>query len=321
MPAWQRLGRDAVRVWTLADPSMVSRYAVQMALGVPVEHAYRDHRALLLREKPDFAVISTPHTLHERIALDCIQAGIPVLVEKPMAATMAAAERMVAASEKAGIPLAVIHNYGARPQGVLALKLLEDGAIGRPFLYRSESLGMGWQIGAEGFDRDWRTRFAVAGGGCLLDNGYHAVYAALAMLGPVESVYARVGTFQREIETDDTALLLLTHACGGTSSLQVAWSANGESMPVNEIHGSAGTLRFEADGTVAVSRSGRDWDRHHAPADAGFQAVFERFLESVHGHGVPLTTGRQSMEALKVVRAAYASAQRGEVVRMREFVE
>jgi len=108
VPAWQTLGREAVREWTIADPTSQSRYAVQMALGVPMGHAYRDYRALLIREKPDFVVVCTPHASHESIVLDCIAAGIPVLVEKPMAASLAAARRMIDAAEKAGIPLAVL---------------------------------------------------------------------------------------------------------------------------------------------------------------------------------------------------------------------
>lgn len=321
VPAWQSLGREAVREWTIADPTSQSRYAVQMALGVPMGRAYRDYRALLIREKPDFAVVCSPHVSHERIVLDCLAAKIPVLVEKPMAATLPAARRMSEASELAGIPLAVIHNYRSRPQGELARKLLADGAIGQPFMYRTESLGMGWHPSAEGYEPDWRVSREIAGGGCLLDNGYHGIYLAIDYLGAVESVFARAGALRPHVEVEDTALLLLTHKSGATTSLQAAWSLGGESVSVNEIYGDDGTMRLEPDGAVAISRGTGDWERHHAAAGAGFITVFQRFLESVHGHGVPCASARDGIECLRVVRAAYASAAQGQVVKMAEFSE
>ncbi len=314
IPVWQRLGREAVRHWVLADISYECRLGAQMALGVPNEHSYKDYRAMLLRERPDFVVVSTPHVSHATIVVDCLCAGVPVLVEKPMAATVDAARRMVAAAEREGVPLVVIHNYAARPQAELARRLISEGAIGRPFLFRAEVLGVGWSPGAETYDVDWRSKAGPAGGGCLLDNGYHFVYLAQQYLGPVASVCARVGTFNHPIDVDDTALALLTHENGATSSVQAAWSMAGDSQPVNEIYGTGGTMRMETDGTVAISRAGREWERHHAQGDPGFSNVFRNFLEVIHGREAPITSGRDGLETLRIVRAAYASSERNAAV-------
>lgn len=320
VPAWQALGREAVANWVLADTSYESRLRVQMAMGVPNEHAYRDYRALLIRERPDFAVVSTPHLSHETITLDCLRAGVPVLVEKPMAADLPAARRMEETAQKEGVALAVIHNYAARPQMETARVLLADNVIGRPFLFRSEGLGAGWAPGA-GHDEDWRANASLSGGGCLLDNGYHAIYMARRFLGEIVSVYARVGTCNRPIDVDDTALLLLTHAGGGTSSVQAAWSIAGQSQPVNELYGSEATMRLEPDGTVAVSRPDEDWQRHPSEPGAGFRRVFANFLEVIAGAAEPYATAEDGLATLRVIRAAYASAERGEVVNVKDFEE
>jgi predicted dehydrogenase len=288
---------------------------------VPNEHSYKDYRALLLRERPDFVVIATPHISHATIAIDCLRAGVPVLVEKPMAATLSAAERMVETSEKEKVPLAVIHNYAARAQAELARRLLGEGAIGRPFLFRAEVLGVGWSPGAETFDVDWRAKSSVAGGGCFLDNGYHFIYLAQNYLGPVASVCAHVATYSQPIDVDDTALVLLSHTDGSTTSVQAARSMAGDSQPVNEVYGTGGTMRIEPGGTVAISRAGRDWERHHAPADPGFATVFRNFLETVHGHGVPFSAGRDGLETLRFVRAAYASATANTAVDVASYTE
>ncbi len=321
IPVWQKLGRGTVRNWVLADTAYEARLGAQMALGVPNERSYKDYRALLIRERPDFAVVSTPHVSHERIVLDCLRAGVPVLVEKPMAATFAAASRMVETAEREGVALAVIHNYAARPQSHLVRRLLAEGAIGRPFLFRAEVLGVGWSSGAETYDKDWRSKSGLAGGGCLLDNGYHFIYLAQSYLGPVASVSARVVTYSQPIDVDDTALALLSHADGSTTSVQAAWSMAGDSQPVNEVYGTGGTMRMEPDGTVAISRAGREWERHHAPADPGFTNVFLNFLDAVHGISAPFTTGRDGMETLRIVRAAYASAARNAAVDVPGYTE
>ena len=320
IPAWQALGREAVPRWVLADTSYENRLRGQMAMGVPNEHAYKDYRALLIRERPDFAVISTPHASHETIAIDCLRAGVPVLVEKPMAVDLAAARRMVAVAEREGLPLAVIHNYGARPQAQTARALLEDGAIGRPFLFRSEGLGIGWSPGADP-DADWRAKAALSGGGCLLDNGYHGVYMAESFLGEIVTVYARVATYNRPIDVDDTALLLLTHESGATSSIQAAWSIAGESRPVNELYGTEATMRLEPDGVVAIRRPDRDWERHPSAPGAGFRRVFRNFLDVLSGEAAPCASAEAGLRILRIVRAAYASAERGQPVNVRDFEE
>lgn len=321
IPVWQRLGRQSVRTWTLADTDYEARLGAQMELGVPNEHSYKDHRALLLRERPDFAVVSTPHVSHESIVIDCLRAGVPVLVEKPMAATMAAACRMVEVAEREDVALVVIHNYAARPQAAVARRLLSEGAIGRPFLFRSEALGVAWSPGMETYDVDWRSKFTAAGGGCLLDNGYHSVYLAQDFLGPISVVGARVMTCNQDIDVDDTALALLTHANGGVTSLQAAWSIAGESQAVNEVYGTEGTMRLEPDGAVAISRLGREWERHHAPAGSGFLGVFQNFLDVILHGAKPLASGHDGVETLRVIRAAYAASARMAAVTVSGFVE
>ncbi|NMC82433.1 MAG: Gfo/Idh/MocA family oxidoreductase [Armatimonadetes bacterium] len=312
VPAWMQLGRSVVDRWTVADPLLQSRAAVQVQLGVPNEMAYIDYRALLLREQPDFVVISSPHQFHETTVIDCLNAGVPVLVEKPVATTLAGAERMVAVSREAGVHLAVLHNYRWMEQARLVRRLLDEGAVGEPFLFRSERIGMYWSQGIEGYDPAWRTKES-AGGGCLLDNGYHKVYLALNYLGPVASVQARIGTFNREIEVDDTALLLLTHVNGATSSIQVAWSGSGQSVNVSEVCGRKGSISQEDDGSVKVSCC-EEVIRHTSRADAGFLETFRRFIDMLDGRGESPATAEEAVETMRVIRAAYHSARTGTVV-------
>jgi predicted dehydrogenase len=95
------------------------------------------------------------------------------------------------------------------------------------------------------YDPDWRTKSKKAGGGCLLDNGYHNLYLSRAFLqDDVKQVYAATETYTRRISVDDTAFVLLRHRHGGTSSIQTAWSVSAGGTPVHEIHGTEGSISF-----------------------------------------------------------------------------
>lgn len=314
--AWQTLGRETVSEWTLADPSLHSRAAVQIQLGVPNEHAYKDYRALLIREQPDFAVVCSPHAYHETTVMDCLNAGVAVLVEKPIATCLASSTRMARKADESGVILSVIHNYLFMEQIEQAHRLLVEDRLGKPFLFRSEWIGMGWTPGAEGYLQDWRVDPEIAGGGCLLDNGYHSVYLAQAFLGPVASVMAHVGTRTRDIAVDDTALLLLEHESGASTSIQVAWSAGGQSTHVNELYGKDATLRMYPGGDLGLSR-GDEWERRAVPGDDGFVRLFRQFTAAVRGESPVPVSGWEAVETMRVIRAAYASAERRQAVDVR----
>src|SRR5205823_3435692 len=78
---------------------------------------------------------------------------------------------------------------------------------------------------------------------CLLDNGYHQVYSAERIIGsPIVGAFARVETYNRDYTVEDTALVLMRHKNGATTSLQVAWSVTGGGQGVNEVHGTLGSI-------------------------------------------------------------------------------
>ena len=76
---------------------------------------YRDHRALIDAERPDGAIVATPNETHVPIALDCLAAGVPVIVEKPLAGSVAEAEELLAAERRTGLPVLVGHHRRHHP--------------------------------------------------------------------------------------------------------------------------------------------------------------------------------------------------------------
>ncbi len=319
--AFEALG-EKVTVTALADPAPESLAAVGEALGVAEKSRYPGAAELLEAEADelDFVDLALPHFLHRDITIQCAEAGVNILSEKPMATTTVEADDMLAAVEKAGICFSVIHNRRYSPVSATVLKLVADGAIGEPFLIRSEGLGSGHYPGTSGYDPDWRTKSERAGGGCLLDNGYHNIYIARELMGsPVQSAYGCIGTYRHEITVDDTACVLLSHENGGITSIQIAWSSVGGGKHVEEIHGTEGTIHVGGrDEPVRLCRNG-EWTQPElvdVPLQ-NFAGVFNDYIAALaEGADVP-TSGAEARENLRVIEAAYDSAKRGQAVRLR----
>jgi predicted dehydrogenase len=287
-------------------------------LGVDQAHRYADHRDMLEKEQLDFVDIAAPHYAHRQLVLDAAAAGRHILLEKPMAVSVEEADEMLEAVGRAGIVFAVIHNYWYSPASAGALRLVREGAIGTPFAVRSEGMGGGHYPGTAGYDPDWRTKSHLAGGGCLIDNGYHNTYLARHMMtSPVKRVMASMGTHLHPIDVDDTAFVLMEHENGGTSSIQVAWSVRAGGQGVNEVHGTEGSLHFGREGKpFGLFRDG-EWRFPDCSLErTGFEGVFYGFAQALAGKGEVPTTGEEARENLRVVLAAYQSAREHRVVEL-----
>jgi predicted dehydrogenase len=305
-----------VEVVAVADPSPVQRDAVGDRLGVPAAHRYGTAAELLAAGAVDVLDVAVPHAHHLSVVLAALDAGVAVLSEKPLGATVAEIDEMAAAALRSGAGLAVCHNRLFDRRFAAAVDAIRGGRIGRVFAVRLESLTSGWWAGAGGFDPSWRTRSAVARGGCLLDNGYHSVYLAEALTGsPIVEVYARTATAGHAIDVDDTAFVLATHASGATTSLQVAWSAAGDGVAVHEAYGDAGTIAIGRAGaplSIFETAAGA-WSTPVVAADDGwgFTDLFAATLPALAaGRPVPagLAEGRRVVEVLD---AAYRSSATG----------
>lgn len=317
--AFQELS-ELVHVVAVADPVQECRDRVGGALGVEPDRRYDSHTALLEAENDlDFVDLALPHFLHARITIDCARAGLNILTEKPMATSVGEADAILAAVEGSGSIYGVIHNYRYSSVYQTFMGLIRDGAIGEPYLIRSEGIGTSHYPGTQSYDPDWRTKSDRGVGGCLLDNGYHNLYTIREAMGsPVKSVYGRVGTYLHPITVDDVACVLLEHENGGTTSIQIAWGTVGGGRGVHEYHGTEGSIWVGYDDhPLALCRKG-EWSYPEMVTlkHQGFAGYFLDYLEALVSGGDPPTDGEEARENLRVVEAAYESAKTGEVVHL-----
>jgi UDP-N-acetylglucosamine 3-dehydrogenase len=313
--------KGRVELAALADPSEERRSLVGAQVGVSPEHQYGDYQDMLAHESLDLVHVCTPHHWHEPQAIAAMQAGAHVVVEKPIATTLDEADRMIGAAQQYGRKLLPNHNQVFSAAARVAKEQLLAGAIGDPFLYRTEGFG-GYNLHkGSGVDRSWRASAALSGGGPLIINGYHQVYNAVFFVGsPVKKVYARTGCYIQDTETEDMALLLMEHANGATTSLHLGWCAPGGTVSMDEILGTRGQLRLKlARGGVSLWQHDKgEWIDLPAPAEGpdemGFPTLVEAFVRSIETDGPIPVAPEQGRHALAVVLAAYESGRTGQPV-------
>jgi predicted dehydrogenase len=169
----------------------------QRASEFPAAHRVESFEQLL-RLDCDLVEILTPHPLHAEMVCAGLRAGSHVSVQKPMAMTLAEADRMIQASREGGRHLRVFENFVFYPPLQKAKQLLEAGTIGRPLHFRmkmvSGNRNFAWHVPTEA--NLWRDALGLQGlgGPLVFDHGHHMMAVALWLFGNVRDVFARIET-------------------------------------------------------------------------------------------------------------------------------
>jgi UDP-N-acetyl-2-amino-2-deoxyglucuronate dehydrogenase len=233
--------------------------------GVP---GYGDHRALIEAARPDVVHVCTPHHQHAPVAVDCLDAGVAVLVEKPVAHTVDEADRLIAAARarpgvKAGICLQNRYNVATRA----ARDRLASGELGA---VRGGSATLLWHREPAYYRaRPWRGRVRDSGGGVLINQAIHTLDLLEWLIGDVVGVRGHTTRYALDgvVDVEDTAYALMEHA-GGARSVVFATVANATDSPVSiEIVTDRAVLTIRGDLTVTY-------------ADGRIETVAERRAET-----------------------------------------
>jgi len=287
-------GAELVAAANWREPSL-GRLAERHGIG----RTTTDWRALAADPGVDAAVVGTPNALHAVQAIAFLEAGKHVLVEKPMAPTVAEADAMVAAARGSGAFLMVAHCWRFHPD-VRALRgRVEAGELGDIVKTRSYGGHAGW--GPSG----WFTDPALAGGGALVDMGVHAIDTTRYLLGDPEPVRvcAAVGTRYGPYPVDDDAVLLLTWDNRVTSVVEAGWwqPRLGGLEADTELYGTGGYARV--------------WDMTEPPpgyehcTQPMYSAQLAEFVDGVSAGRQPRPSGEDGRVVVRVVEQAYASAR------------
>lgn len=258
----------------------------------------------------DAVLVASPSSLHEEQALRCVAAGLPTLVEKPLALDAWGAMRVRHAAERAGVPVGVAMNLRHHP-GVLGVRAALDrvGAPLRAAVWCGSWLP-GWRPGTD-YRRSYSAQ-AGLGGGVLLD-AIHEIDELTWLLGPVASVSALLPQVSAlELDVEDVALLQLELASGLPATVTLDYLDRSYHRGCRVV-GADATVSWEwADERVTVTGEGGA-DATAAPADAAptYRDELAAFLAGLPASRVAGATPAEAVHALQVVDAARASAASG----------
>lgn len=213
---------------------------------------FTDYREMLTKEDLDAVVIATPNSFHRDQALAAAQAGVDVLVEKPMAITNKEAWDIVQGSKKAGIKLMVGCDRRFWLQNEYAKQLVEEGVIGKA-LMGSASLYEHWYLYQSHVAKtDFRLKPDLAGAAAVSDTGAHAIDLITWLMGSevkrVVGVAKRLAMPEDYTPLDDTVWILMEHKSGSYSCV----SCNRFSPAVSQVtavYGTEGTVMTSSDAT------------------------------------------------------------------------
>ena len=220
------------------------------------EEAATDWREVVNRRDVDLVDVSTPGDSHAEIAIAAARAGKAVLCEKPLANTVAEAERMLAAVKKAGVVNMICHNYRRVPAVMLAKELIDAGELGEIRHYRGTYL-QDW-IADPKFPLVWRLDAKKAGSGALGDIAAHSIDLARFLVGEIAEVAADLKTFIKRrplpdnlrktgrVTVDDASTTLVRFKNGAIGTVEATRMALGrKNYNRFEINGSRGSVAFD----------------------------------------------------------------------------
>lgn len=296
-------------------PESMAKFSTEF--GIPRQYA--TVKALLKDGSVDALVVSTPNYLHAAQTIAALEAGVHVMVEKPMAMNAAECAQMVEAGKKSGAMLMVAHCWRFDEE-VLWLK--ENVAkLGK--IIRTKSYGVHVHWGPGG----WFVQKQFAGGGAMADMGVHAIDTARFLLGdplPV-SVYAKIGTYYGSYDVDDTGVILVEWDNGAVSYLESGWWQPHSDGPeaATQLYGMDGfgsvyptkvEVANREDQKIETIDPGFTYPRQHQAPQAMYDQQMAYFLECIRSGQKPIPGGEEGWVNMKVVDAAYESSQTGKVV-------
>ena len=301
------------------DPDFLASKASELS----VPKTYTNHRDALADPKVDAVSICAPHALHCPIAVDAAQAGKHILVEKPMALTVAEATRMMQEADKNGVKLYVAENVCYSPQSETLRAIVQSGRhIGE---LTAASVVNGFRAPDYGYPdrRAWLSTPQEGGTGSWMLHGIHRVAQLRFVLGEVAKVYLcehKASSFSRtDLEATMSGLFTLTSG-QHLSIVQTCETRLYGNLGGYIMHGDQGSIRASEIGYEIYDEENDGTFVPYADEDlSSYAREYQAFADYVAGTATGPTTAASERRSLAVVEAGYASVHNGQSIDLKEY--
>ncbi|WP_099825418.1 Gfo/Idh/MocA family protein [Oceaniglobus indicus] len=319
------MGADDVTLAAIVDPCDAAGVT---AARHRVPH-YRTLGDLIAAADCDGVILATPNALHVEQALRCIAAGLPCLVEKPLAIDIAGAEAVVAAAETAGVAVAVGHHRRHNPRITTAKAAIDAGSLGRITAVQ----GAVWLFKPDPyFDIPWRR---APGAGPIYMNLIHDIDVLRHLVGDIAAVHAMTDGTVRGHGIEETAAILLRFANGALGTLSVSdtvvaplsWELTARENPAYPATGESCTWIAGTHGALSLPDAvlwhqphERSWMKPIATSrpvtdlDDPLVRQVRQFAAVIRGEAEPLVSAADGLANQRVIEAVHASAASGQTV-------
>ncbi len=209
---------------------------------------YVDVEEMIAREGIQALTICTPHPLHALHAVKAAKAGVHVLIEKPLASTLADCDAILQAGRENGVKIGMVSQRRFYAPCVRVKKAIEEGKVGRPIL--GSAVLLGWRSEAYYRSDPWRGSWKGEGGGVLVNQAPHQLDLLHWYMGEVDELSGLWGNFNHPyIEVEDTAVAVLRFKSGALGNIVVSNSQNPALYGRVYVHGSNGaSVGVQTDG-------------------------------------------------------------------------
>ena len=309
LPVWRE--RRDFRIVAVADAAPDRRTLAESL--IPGVRTYASHDDLLRNERLDFVDIATPPAGHAPAILAAARAGVHVLCEKPLTTSLDEYRGVRSAVRHAGIVLHTVHNWKYSEAFLTVRQLLAEGSVGRLHTIAFDTARDGCSSSTSD---NWRVQAAVAGGGILVDHGWHTFYL---LLGLAEEQPSRVrATLARrrfvDAEVEDTAVCHVEFP-SLAAEIRLTWAAT-ERRTRWRLVGDDGELVIDDDHVLLEGKAARPLKRLTTALSAGshhpewFDGVVESFRSELDEPGLRGTNQVEAEWCLLLLNLAYASGAR-----------
>jgi len=295
--------------------------AQRHAESVGGAQVFTDYREMIASSKVDAVDICLPHHLHKDAVLAAAAAGKHILCEKPLCLTLEEAEAVTHAVAASGITLMCAHNQLFLPAVAPARALIREGKLGKVYAARTTDV-FALTIPADRLG--WRARRATSGGGELIDTGYHPTYLLLHLIDsePVEVAAMLSRHHMTFLEGEDSAQVLVKFADGTIGSIVTSWAYEAPGCTERfSVAGEAGSLWSDGRALHYKPRGGEQILVREAgevePDTYALEVV--DFIACLREGRRPLNTEVEGVNVLRVILAAYASADGGRIVELKNL--